>query len=127
MLNGRKILDVGSRIGAFLFGSYVYSKNTQIIGIEMNKDLCLIQQDIVDQFKFNDRIKIVNDDVMNCSELVSTGDFIFLHNVFEFFISNDHQLMIWKFLKENIKKGAILITIPSLKEMTKNLLEVSLS
>ena len=124
MLRGRTILDVGSRIGAFLYGAYVYTSDAKIVGIEMNADLCAIQQKIVDKFRFNDRIKIVNEDVMNCPELVSTSDFIFLHNVFEFFVSNDQQTKIWQFLKQNIKKKATLITIPSLEAMTKGLLEV---
>ena len=124
MLNGKKIIDIGSRLGAFLYGCYVYVKDCEIIGIEMNKDLCSIQEKIIDKFKFNDRIKIINDNVLNCQELVASGDLIFMHNVFEFFISNDDQIKIWQFLKQNIKKKAILITIPSLGEVTSNLLEV---
>lgn len=126
MLRGKTILDVGSRIGAFLYGSYVYSKDARIVGIEMNAELCAIQRKIIDKFKFDDRIEVVNEDVMNCADLVSTSDFIFLHNVFEFFVSNDDQKKIWQFLKQNTKKGAVLITIPSLEAMTRGLLEVGL-
>ena len=126
-LRGKTILDVGSRIGAFLYGAYVYSSDARIVGVEMNAELCAIQRMIIDKFKFNDRIEVVNADVLNCAELVSTSDFIFLHNVFEFFVSDDDQRKIWQFLKQNIKKGAILITIPSLEAMTSGLLEVSLA
>lgn len=124
MLRGKTILDIGSRIGAFLYGAYVYTSDAKIVGVEMNAELCAIQRKIVDKFKFSDRIEVVNEDVMNCADLVATSDFVFLHNVFEFFVSNDQQTKIWQFLKQNTKKGAMLITIPSLEAMTKGLFEV---
>lgn len=67
---------------------------------------------------------MINDDVLNCKEIVSKSDLIFMHNVFEFFVPNEIQIDIWKFLKANIKKDAILVTIPSVEEMIKSLFEV---
>lgn len=36
-LDGKRILDVGSRLGAVLYGAYVFSDAAQIAGIEINK------------------------------------------------------------------------------------------
>ncbi|KAB7496869.1 hypothetical protein Anas_06251 [Armadillidium nasatum] len=38
------LLDIGSRLGAVLYGAYVYTKCKRIIGIELNGDLCQVQQ-----------------------------------------------------------------------------------
>jgi chemotaxis methyl-accepting protein methylase len=52
--------------------------------------------------------------VTNLSELVHSADVVMLHNVFEFFLPEAQQEAAWRFLRESVKPGAILITTPPL-------------
>lgn len=116
------LLDVGSRLGAVLYGAYVYTDAKKIIGVEMNKDLCDIQQTIVAKHNFGDRIEIVCDDICNQADVVKNSDVIILNNVFEFFLTEDQQAKSWKFLRSHITKPkTMLVTIPSLEKSLEHL------
>ena len=39
-LDGKRVLDIGSRLGALLYGAYLFSTAKEIVGLEMNKDFC---------------------------------------------------------------------------------------
>ncbi|KAF4525802.1 hypothetical protein B566_EDAN009910 [Ephemera danica] len=110
-LDGMTVLDVGSRIGAALYAAHVYSTAASIVGIEMNHQLCQIQQDIVNKFGLQKRVQVVESDVLLCSELVHSSDVILLNNVFEFFLSETQQVACWRFLRDNVKPGALLANI----------------
>ncbi|XP_077293065.1 uncharacterized protein LOC143916056 [Arctopsyche grandis] len=111
-----KILDVGSRIGAVLYGAYFYSNAKTIYGIEMNKELCNVQQEIIKFNKMDDRIYVIHDDVLNQGDIIDTFDIVILNNVFEFFLESNQQIVIWRFLKNNLKKNCLVVTIPSVEE-----------
>ncbi|XP_067123617.1 uncharacterized protein [Centruroides vittatus] len=120
------ILDVGSRLGAMLYGAYLYTKIPKIVGIELNEDLCKIQRQIIQKHKMEDRIEIICDDICNQPEAVKSADIIILNNVFEFFQTEDQQIKAWEFLRKNITKPKTrLITIPSL-ESTLSILKTSI-
>ena len=72
-----------------------------------------------------DRIQVLAGDVQDQGEAVRAADVIILNNVFEFFIPQSIQIRIWNFLRSNIKKGALLVTIPSLED-TLQYIDVSL-
>ncbi|KAL7645827.1 UNVERIFIED_CONTAM: hypothetical protein RMT77_002724 [Armadillidium vulgare] len=110
------LLDIGSRLGAVLYGAYVYTKCKRIIGIELNGDLCQVQQSIISKHQFQDRIQVIPGDVMEQVEVVKAADVIVMNNVFEFFINPLIQVGIWRLLRTNTKKGSLLVTIPSLQD-----------
>lgn len=110
------LLDIGSRLGSVLFGAYVYTKIRRIIGVELNQDLCQVQQTIINKYQFQDRIQVLAGDIQEQGEVVRAADIITLNNVFEFFVPPPVQIRIWTFLRANIKKGALLVTIPSLED-----------
>ncbi|KAK4297664.1 hypothetical protein Pmani_029935 [Petrolisthes manimaculis] len=110
------LLDIGSRLGAVLYGAYIYSKCRRIVGVELNPDLCQVQQTIINKYQFQDRIQVLNGDIQDQGEVVRAADIICLNNVFEFFIPAAVQARIWCFLRSNTKKGALLVTIPSLED-----------
>lgn len=57
-LECKVILDVGSRFGGVLYGAYYYTNASKIIGIELNKECCEIQEKVIAQFKMdNNRIQ----------------------------------------------------------------------
>ncbi|XP_067012005.1 uncharacterized protein [Anabrus simplex] len=115
-IEGKIVLDVGSRLGAILYGAFLYSKAGKIVGIEMNSDFCKLQREIIKKYGFQDRIEIVEDNVINRPDVVQAADVVILNNVFDFFMDTEHQVVIWSFLRQTIKKGAILITSPALEE-----------
>lgn len=82
----------------------------QIVGIEMNKELCEIQEKVINKFAFDsEKIRIVCDDVLNQGDLVANTDIIII-NVLDFFVDLKKHRYMWYFFKKNIKKGAFLIT-----------------
>ncbi|MCL4135501.1 UNVERIFIED_CONTAM: hypothetical protein GTU68_009163 [Idotea baltica] len=110
------LVDVGSRLGGVLYGAYVYTKCKRIIGVELNTDLCQVQQTIVNKHQFQDRVQVIAGDVQEQREVIQAADILILNNVFEFFISPAAQARIWCFLRANTKKGSLLVTIPSMED-----------
>ncbi|XP_069671515.1 uncharacterized protein [Periplaneta americana] len=115
-LDGKVVLDIGSRLGAALYGAYVYSKAAVIVGVEMNGDLCKIQNSIVSKYKLQDKVRVVHADVMCRPDLVAEADVIIMNNVFEFFLSTEQQSAVWKFLRHTMRPGTLLVTVPPLAE-----------
>jgi len=120
-LEGKVLVDVGSRLGAVLYVGHVYSKAAQLVGIEKNNYFCDLQNQMKKRFKMSERIKIIHDDVMNHKKVLSTADVVVMNNVFEFFVPQEQQQQIWQFIRESVcKKGSKLVTIPSLESTLKN-------
>ncbi|KAL2745389.1 uncharacterized protein V1477_006244 [Vespula maculifrons] len=120
-LKGKTILDIGSRLGAVLYGAYVYTDAIKIIGIEMNKEFCDLQCSIVNQYKMNDRIEILHKKIEDAPEVVRTSDVVVMNNPFEFYLPESIQVEMWRFLKDNLKKGTILVVRPNIETMLKDL------
>ncbi|XP_054714850.1 uncharacterized protein LOC129224426 [Uloborus diversus] len=115
-LRHKVFLDVGSRLGAVLYGAYFCSSAKAILGVEINKDLCNVQMHIVEKYKLNDRIQIICEDIFNVPEVITSSNVIMLNNVFECFMPKEKQQEMWHWLKNTIKSGTLLITVPSLEE-----------
>jgi len=121
-LHGKMVLDVGSRLGAVLYGGYFYSRAERLVGVEMNADFCRLQQSIIDAYCLSSRIHVVCSDICEQGHLVSQADIIVLHNVFEFFMPIDAQRTIWQFLRSTAcKAGCLLVISPSLPECLNHL------
>ncbi|CAH1792661.1 unnamed protein product [Owenia fusiformis] len=116
-LEGKTVLDIGSRLGAVLYGAYYYSSASRIIGVEMNEFFHGLQSDVVQRYNMSDRVSVICADICTQLEAIQSADVVIMNNVFEFFASKDIQSKIWGLLYENIrKKGTIVITSPSLEE-----------
>lgn len=120
-LKDKSVLDVGSRLGVMLYAAHAFTPANPIIGVEMNTDLCKIQETAIKHFKMDDRVKVVNANVLEVPDLVSSSDVVILNNVFEFFMPEPDQVALWQFLRRTVKKGAILVTVPSLEDSLKQL------
>ncbi|XP_012154438.2 uncharacterized protein LOC100877832 isoform X1 [Megachile rotundata] len=120
-LKNKTVLDIGSRLGAVLYGAYILTPAKKIIGVEMNKEFCTLQHDVIDKYKMNDRIEVVNNRIEKCPEIVQQSNIIIMNNPFEFYVSDSVHIEIWKFLRENIQKGTILVTRPSIETTFKTL------
>ncbi|CAH3155846.1 unnamed protein product [Porites evermanni] len=121
-LNNKCLVDIGSRLGALLYffsQAYYFSAIEKIIGVEINADLCGLQQQIIENYSMADRVEVKCADVCNELTLLKEADIIVLNNVFEFFMPVEEQIRTWKILREHLtKRGCIIVTVPSLKEAT---------
>ena len=120
-MEGKTLIDIGSRIGAVLYGAYYYSKAAKIVGIEMNKELCKLQNEIIGLHKLEDRVSIVESDMCEVGGLLRTGDVVILNNVFDWFMPPHVQVQMWQFLRSTLSKGSLLVTIPSLESSLSHL------
>ncbi|XP_053110755.1 uncharacterized protein LOC128326901 [Hemicordylus capensis] len=116
-LTGKVVVDVGSRLGAVLFGGYFYSSASQIYGIEMNADFCQLQEVVIKKYHLDDRIKVLKADICTQASVLHNADVIVMNNVFEYFLDRSEQARSWEFISQNVrKKGSLLVTVPSLEK-----------
>ena len=66
-------------------------------------------------------MQVVNAEMTTVPELVRTADVVILNNVFDWFVPVDGQNVMWNFLYDNIPSGALIVSVPSLKEALKKL------
>ncbi|XP_037618936.1 uncharacterized protein zgc:109986 isoform X1 [Sebastes umbrosus] len=123
-LTGRTLVDVGSRLGAVLYGGYVFSSSSQIVGLEITDEFVELQNKILQKYKMADRIQVLHTDVRLQNVLLQNTDVLIMNNVFEFFMEPSEQVRAWRFIMENLrKKGSLLVTVPSLQESLNRLQE----
>uniref|UniRef100_A0A452HXS0 Uncharacterized protein n=1 Tax=Gopherus agassizii TaxID=38772 RepID=A0A452HXS0_9SAUR len=121
-LTGKILVDVGSRLGAVLFGGYLYSSASQLYGVEMNADFCQLQEMIITKYQFTDRVQVLHSDICTQASLLQNADVVVMNNVFEYFLDRLEQARAWEFISHNMrKKGSLLVTVPSLEESISNL------
>lgn len=87
----------------------------------MNDEFCTLQNNIVSKHGLQDRIEIVNGRIENESKIVQSADVIILNNAFEFYLPPCEQVAVWKFLKNNLKTSAIVVTRPHLETTFQNI------
>lgn len=114
-LAGKTVVDVGSRLGAVLYGAYYYSEASKIVGIEINKDFCKLQEETVAKFGLGSRVKIVLGNMCAQTELLASADVVVLNNVFSWFMPEQLQAKMWQCLHRVIPPGCLLVTIPALE------------
>ncbi|CAF89627.1 unnamed protein product [Tetraodon nigroviridis] len=121
-LNGCVLVDVGSRLGAVLYGGYVFSSASQLIGLEISEEFVKLQKDIVEKYQLTDRIKVLHTDVCLQQALLHNTDVLIMNNVFEFFMEPAEQASAWSFIMQNFRKrGSLLVTVPGLHESLRTL------
>jgi len=111
-LKGKTVLDVGSRLGVVLYVAYTCTDAEHIIGVELNSELCALQQSIVDKYKLNERIRVRQGDVMDMEDEVKAADVLVLMNVFEWFLDRQQQNTVWNYLQRCIKSGTLIVASP---------------
>ncbi|CAL8298334.1 unnamed protein product [Arctogadus glacialis] len=116
-LAGRTLLDVGSRLGAVLYGGYVYSAAARLVGVEISEEFVRLQNGVLEKYGFTDRMQVLHADVCSQPAVVQQADVLVMNNVFEFFMEPSEQIKAWQFIIHNFRrKGCLLVTVPSLKE-----------
>ncbi|XP_065105046.1 uncharacterized protein [Paramisgurnus dabryanus] len=116
-LTGKLVMDVGSRLGAVLYGGYLYSAAAQLVGVEISLEFVQLQTMAVEKYGFSDRIQVIHGDIRSQSALLQNADVLIMNNVFEYFMQPSDQMQAWQFISQNFrKKGALLVTVPSIQE-----------
>ena len=115
-LTGKTVLDIGSRLGAVLFGAFIHSDAQTILGIEMNGEHCDLANKTCLRFGMNERIKVIHSELSTKIEVLAQADVIVLNNVFDWFAPIDVQVQLWQMIRQNAKSGSLLVTIPSLDD-----------
>lgn len=115
-LAGKHLLDIGSRFGAVLFGAFAYSQASRITGVEINAELAALSLSMVHKYNMQSRVEVYTGDIRQFAHLVSSADVVVMHNVFEFFAPLDVQRDLWQALRQLIKRGALMLTSPSLEQ-----------
>ncbi|XP_039905047.1 uncharacterized protein zgc:109986 [Simochromis diagramma] len=124
-LSGRTLVDVGSRLGAVLYGGYVYSSASRLLGLEISEGFVRLQDSMLHKYKLTDRVQVLQADVCTQDVLLQNADVVVMNNVFEYFMEPEQQVRAWKFIVQNFrKKGSLLVTVPSLHESLNPLQEV---
>ena len=117
----KKILDVGSRLGAVLYGAYTLTKASQIVGVEMNEEFCELANATVQKHNMDDRISVVHAELSTVPEVLREADVVILHNVFDWFVPAEVQIVIWQLIRANLKPGTLLVTSPEIQQSLKPL------
>ncbi|KAM4724494.1 uncharacterized protein FYW61_014906 isoform 2-T7 [Anableps anableps] len=116
-LSGRTVVDVGSRLGAVLYGGYVYSSASRLIGLELSEDFVRLQNDMLHKYGLADRVQVLHADVCTQEVLLQGTDVLIMNNVFEYFMEPSEQIRAWKFIMQAFRKrGSLLVTVPSLQD-----------
>jgi len=111
-LKGKTVVDIGSRLGVVLYVACAFTEAKQVVGIELNKQLCDLQKDVVGKYKLGDRVRVCEGDVMDMKEEVQNADVVVLMNVFEWFLEKEQQQQVWTYLHGSIKRGAMIVASP---------------
>ncbi|XP_058471826.1 uncharacterized protein zgc:109986 isoform X2 [Solea solea] len=123
-LSGRTLVDVGSRLGAVLYGGYVYSSASLLLGVELSEEFVRLQNNMVEKYRLNDRVQVVQADICTQVTLLQNADVLIMNNVFEYFMEPKEQVKAWRFIIQNfIKPSSLLVTVPSLQETLRDLQE----
>lgn len=70
---------------SFYFQAHLFTSASKIFGIELNTELCSLQNSIIQKYALDDRIQIMNENMLDCSDIVSKGE---KHIIFRIHISN---------------------------------------
>lgn len=116
-LSGKMLVDVGSRLGAVLYGGCLYSSAAQLVGVEISAEFANLQRMVVEKYGFTDRVQVIHADICTQASLLQNADVIVMNNVFEYFLESTEQMRAWHCIGQNVrKKGALLVTVPSVQE-----------
>ncbi|ETN78965.1 methyltransferase domain protein [Necator americanus] len=114
-VEGFRVLDIGSRLGAVIFAASLYGcGRVTVTGVEINEEFIKLQEDVIRKFSLQN-IEVVHADIRNKEDLVSQADMIIMNNVFSFFMNADEQASCFEFIHKYAKKGCFIIHNPEIE------------
>lgn len=95
----------------------LYSSAAQLVGVEISAEFANLQRMVVEKYGFTDRVQVIHADICTQASLLQNADVIVMNNVFEYFLESTEQMRAWHCIGQNVrKKGALLVTVPSVQE-----------
>ncbi|XP_061111323.1 uncharacterized protein zgc:109986 isoform X3 [Conger conger] len=108
-LSGKVLVDVGSRLGAVLYGGCLYSSAAQLVGVEISAEFTSLQRMVVEKYGFTDRVQtfsrldhfaafsplkfcVIHADICTQASLLQNADVVVMNNVFEYFLESSDQM-----------------------------------
>lgn len=105
----------------FLFQAYYLSNASNIVGIELNKDFCELQEMMFGEFSMDpNRIKTIHSDAMERHDVIENSNILVI-NVLDFFVDVVKHKEMWYFFKKYIKKGSYLVCNRSMADTLSSL------
>ncbi|KAI3420847.1 hypothetical protein GPALN_014466 [Globodera pallida] len=119
-LDGKVLVDIGSRLGAVLYAAALYCPRIgRAVGIEREQFFHELQCQIVAEFGMSPPIEL------RCAD-VRHADVVTMHNVFTFFADHAEQISCWQHLHAQLRPGTLLLHSPLLESVTAHLCPTAL-
>merc|ERR1712159_212973 len=97
-LTGQVVVDVGSRLGAIIYGGCLLSNATKLVGVERLRFFCELQRQQLRRHGLSTRATVLEADI--CSDegrkALREADVVIMHNIFEFFASSQEEAAAWQ-------------------------------
>ena len=110
------VVDVGSRLGGVLYAACFFASTKEAVGVELNPELCKVQEEALKIFGLRGRARVICDDVRNQLQVISDANVVVLHNVFQFFLEKKEAANAWSTLMRALRPGAFLVTCPPVED-----------
>lgn len=82
----------------------------------MNPDHCRVQRQIIENFSLADRISVVEAEMTSRPDVVASADVLIVNNISEWFVPTpEFRVTMWQFIRQHLKPGALLVTIPDIQ------------
>ncbi len=82
----------------------------------MNPDHCRVQRQIIENFSLADRISVVEAEMTSRPDVVASADVLIVNNISEWFVPTpEFRVKMWQFIRQHLKPGALLVTIPDIQ------------
>jgi len=110
------VVDVGSRLGGVLYAACVFANTKAAVGVEMNPELCKVQEEVFKVFGLQSRARVICDDVRMQLQVISDANVVVLHNVFQFFLEKKEAANAWSTVMRALSPGTLLVTCPPIED-----------
>ncbi len=118
------LVDIGSRLGPVLYAAHELTDIGTIVGVEIDERYNNLVNTVAKRRGLG-RISTVTADVTTAAAapVLEGADVVFIHNVFDFFVSPDAIQSAWRATLTNLrraKKGTLILAKPALHTMLEN-------
>jgi hypothetical protein len=120
-LKGKKVVDVGSRLGNNLVVGTLFSNAAELVGVEVDPFFAQESSDMLTRCagtlfpgEKECNVSVVCEDIVQCPALLQSADVVIFFNPFEQrYTSPEAKELLMLFASQVTRKGTIVVTVPS--------------
>ena len=120
-LKGKRVVDVGSRLGNNLVVGTLFSDAAELVGVEVDPFFAKESSDMLVRCAGSlfpgekvCNVRVVCEDIAKCPALLESADVVIFFNPFEQrYTSPEAKNLLMLFASQVTKKGTIVVTVPS--------------